>query len=58
MENKEWYFTPNNMIEVKDPSREACIITIGKNNQEKFREYFGRNARVVVNKDYDYDGKD
>ena len=52
MKNKEWVFLSDNIIEVKDPSREACIITIGKNDQEISREYFGENARVIINKDY------
>ena len=53
MKNKEWCFKPSDMIIVKDPSREACIITIDKNDQEISREYFGENARIVINGAYD-----
>jgi hypothetical protein len=49
----KWFFLPTEHIEVKDPSREACIIYIDKNDQEISREYFGINARIIKNPNYD-----
>lgn len=53
--SKEYVFLPYHIQELKDPSREACIITVDLNDNEISREYFGHNARVVINKDYKHD---
>jgi hypothetical protein len=39
-------------MEIIDPSREACIITMDNDDQEISREYFGNNPRVIANKEY------
>jgi hypothetical protein len=39
-------------MEIKDPSREACLITMDNDDQEISREYFGNNPRVIANKEY------
>lgn len=45
MSDKVWFSFPAVIKEVKDPPREACIITIEK-GKEVSREYFGNNPRV------------
>lgn len=44
--NKNTFWFPDNLPELKDPSREACIIYLDKNGNEEYREYFGNNARI------------
>lgn len=44
------FFSSKN-IEVKDPSREACLIYIGKDGKETHREYFGNNPRIEIKGD-------
>ncbi len=46
--NEEW----NDKIKVTDPSREACIIYLDNNGKEISRKYFGENARIIINEDY------
>ena len=50
--SKNHKFFSDQKIEIKDPSREACIITVDRNDIEISREYFGENARVIINKNY------
>lgn len=42
---KDKYYTPS-IVEINDPSREVCIITLDKNDIEISREYFGNNPRI------------
>lgn len=45
---KDKYIFWTGKLELNDPPREACIITLDKNDVEISREYFGNNPRIEL----------